>query len=134
METRLFKSNDGNTYLFTKQVSPYDKSYYAHLRVVKDDGSVTEPLITKYVDNSTITRDNFRSGVSSKISSSRFKVIEGDQLTLCGSLSRGKVEVIDELKIPVNGYEKISSYPLEKFSPIAKRYLRKVGEFLAKIR
>ena len=133
METRLFKSNDGNTYLFTKQVSPYDKSYYAHLRVVKDEGTVTDPLITKYVNNSTITRDNFCHRVSSKIDGSRFKVIEGDKLVLCGRLSGGKVESIDQLNIPVNKIGEIPNYSLE-LSPIAKRYLRKIGEFFAKIR
>ena len=137
METRLFK-HGGSTYLFTKESQAYHgypNDYEANLRVVNRDGSVSEPLITKKRDGSSIIRKNsrFASGVSG-IDPWNFDITEGDKLTLSGALSRGKVEYVSKFEIPVDKNGRISSDSLEDLSPIAKRWLRKVGEFLAKIR
>ena len=138
METRLFK-HGGSTYLFTKESQAYrgcPNDYEANLRVVNGDGSVSEPLITKKRDGSGIIRKNpcFASGVSSGIDPWNFDITEGDKLTLSGALSRGKVEYVSKFEIPVDKNGRISSDSLEDLSPIAKRYIRKIGEFLAKIR
>ena len=121
METRLFR-HGGTTYLFTKESQAYHGSpndYEANLRVVNSDGSVSEPLMTKKRNGSSIIRKNphFASGINPWT----FDITEGDKLTLSG-------------EIPVDEYGRISSDSLEELSPIAKRYLRKVGDFLAKIR
>ena len=133
IETRLFKHR-GDTYLFTKETNtiPGDpKSYKATLREIKYDGSVSEPLITKGRSGSTITR--FREGVSSEINPWKFKITDGDKLTLSGKHIVGNIREIYEFKIPTDGNGTISRDSLEKLSPIAKRWLRKVGEFLAKV-
>lgn len=133
IETRLFKHRRG-TYLFTKETNtiPGDpKSYKATLREITYDGSVSEPLITKGRSGSTITR--FREGVSSVINPKEFKIIDGDKLTLSGRRIGGNIREIYEFKFPADGYGTISRDSLEKLSPIAKRWLRKVGEFLAKV-
>ena len=137
METRLFNHGD-STYLFTRKTGTVlgsPNSYDANLRRVESDGSVSEPLITKKRDSSTITRKNscYR-GVSSEINPWSFEITDGDKLTLSGRLDGGKVEAVDELKIPVDRYGRISGDSLENLSPIAKRWLRKVGEFLAKVK
>ena len=137
IETRLFKHR-GDTYLFTKETNTIHgdpKSYKATLREIKYDGSVSEPFITKKRDGSSIIRKNsrFASGVSG-IDPWNFDITEGDKLTLSGALSRGKVEYVSKFEIPVDKNGRISSDSLEDLSPIAKRYIRKIGEFLAKIR
>ena len=134
METRLFR-HGGRTYLFTKESQAYQGSpndYEANLRVVNSDGSVSEPLMTKKRNGSSIIRKNphFASGINPWT----FDITEGDKLTLSGDLFEGKVEYVSKFEIPVDEYGRISSDSLEELSPIAKRYLRKVGEFLAKIR
>ena len=137
MDTRLF-NRGGRTYLFTKETNTIHgdpKSYKATLREIKYDGSVSEPFITKERGASTITRKNSHyRDVSSSINPWSFEITDGDKLTLSGRLQGGKVEAVDELKIPVDRNGRISGDSLENLSPIAKRWLRKVGEFLAKVK
>ena len=138
IETRLFKPRNGKTYLFTKETHTSisgPNSYKANLRRVESDGSVSEPLITKERNGSSIIREDFRyKGVSSTVAPWCFQITDGDELTLYGRLESGKVKAVDELKIPVDGNGRISGDSLENLSPIAKRWLRKVGEFLAKVK
>ena len=132
METRLFNSSkDGSTYLLSKHVNNCGEGSLS-LRRVNSDGSVSEPLINKNYFNgpgAKCIKRTYANG-SSKIRNyptASFSISEGDSFAMSGKMRKGNI-ILENLDV------KLDKSNLDGLSPMAKRFVRKLGEAFAKIR
>jgi len=133
VDRRLFTSSDGHTYLFSRKNYENGNS---HATLCRLDGTseISEPLITKDVKGKEFCRYIAREaadGSSSILPKHRMPFdkgyfeVKGTNLKIAGDMYAS--QKIDSLK-------ELDFLRATNLSPAAKRILRKVGEFLSKIK